>query len=101
MNLRVWLIVAQVARLEAKCSRLEARITALSDQVLDCKAKEIQANDASAKLKRELDTLKLKTKAWLEQMEEEKAGVLPPGSSSWDVLRCGTADTNASFISSE
>ena len=65
----------QLQRVEAKVERMQNSVTELSSQLLEAKSKEILAQDNVDKLTRELELVKLRAKAWVEQLEAEKAGV--------------------------
>jgi chromosome segregation ATPase len=73
----MWLVRGQIRRLEAKVERLQGSVSDLSNQLLESKSKEILSVDRAEKLERELELMKVRTKAWMEQMEAEKAGVIP------------------------
>jgi hypothetical protein len=88
----MWLVRGQIRRLEAKVERLQGSVSDLSNQLLESKSKEILSVDRAEKLERELELMKVRTKAWMEQMEAEKVGV----SESYD-QRCGPPLCLASF----
>ena len=80
-------VCVQIARLEGKTERLQASLSELSQDVLDSKARELTALSKVETLEREMEVLRLRSAAWLEQIDEEKAGVVapPPGSRSGEL----------------